>query len=214
AAHLASTSAFRLGGYTASKGLVYFLSGDLKERLSRRWTDWRRTAALDPTQRPTAKPRPWKLQVYDSLVEWVVNTAAGGPTRAADDGIAGLLETIAGAGASVESANHGESLSDKPWPVVVTFRGSEDSRKVKVEHTSVFWNISPKRGKERPDSDVLPNVKANSVVGPRGKAKLHVRLPEDWDFLQGYHAFCDSRCCPTIVFCLVPVPPGPARKRV
>eukprot|EP00439_Symbiodinium_sp_Y106_P027844 s5163_g3.t1 len=28
-AHLASTSAFRFGGYTAQKGLVYFVSGDL-----------------------------------------------------------------------------------------------------------------------------------------------------------------------------------------
>ena len=68
-AHLASTSAFRFGGYAASKGLVYFVSGDLTERLSRRWTEWKRTASLEPSQRPTAKPKPWKLQIYDALLK-------------------------------------------------------------------------------------------------------------------------------------------------
>ena len=130
-AHLASTSAFRFGGYTAQKGLVYFVSGDLKERLSRRWTDWKRTASLEPSQRPTAKPRPWKLQIYDALVEWVVGAVANGPTGADRGTIAGLLETITGGGVSVEAANHGDPLDGKPWPVIITYRGSEDSQEVK-----------------------------------------------------------------------------------
>ena len=128
-AHLASTFAFRFGGYTAQKGLVYFVSGDLKERLSRRWTDWKRTASLEPSQRPTAKPRPWKLQIYDALVEWVVGAVANGPTGADGGTIAGLLETITGGGVSVEAANHGDPLDGKPWPVIITYRGSEDSQK-------------------------------------------------------------------------------------
>ena len=38
-AHLASTSAFRFGSYAAGRGLVFFVNGDLKERITRRWSE-------------------------------------------------------------------------------------------------------------------------------------------------------------------------------
>ena len=34
-------------------------------------------------------------------------------------------------GVSVEAANHGHPLDGKPWSVIITYRGSEDSQRVK-----------------------------------------------------------------------------------
>ena len=61
----------------------------------------------------------------------MVGAIATGPTGADDATIAGLLETITGGGASVEAANHGHPLDGKPWSVIITYRGSEDSQRVK-----------------------------------------------------------------------------------
>ena len=118
-AHLASTSAFRFGSYSAGKGLVYFVGGGLKDRVARRWAEWRRTTVLEPSQRPVTKPKPWKLQVYDYdiLSEWLVGAVANGPTAAGAEAIA--------------EAERPHPLEGKAWPIIVTFRGSEESHQVK-----------------------------------------------------------------------------------
>ena len=54
----------------------------------------------------------------------------GGPTGAGGH-VTGILEKITGGAVSVEATNHGEPLDNKPWPIIITFRGSEDSQQVK-----------------------------------------------------------------------------------
>ena len=72
-----------------------------------------------------------KLQVYDMFAVWPVSAVANGPTGAGDEALTGVLEAVAGGAASVETANHGDPLEGKPWPVILTFPGSEESQKVK-----------------------------------------------------------------------------------
>ena len=65
------------------------------------------------------------------FAERLVSAVATGPTGAGGEAIAGVLETVTGGATSVETANQGDPLEGKPWPVIITFRGSKESQKVK-----------------------------------------------------------------------------------
>eukprot|EP00439_Symbiodinium_sp_Y106_P000019 s1049_g1.t1 len=92
------------------------------------------SAQVDTRRRPQEQDRSrhdGKLQVYDMFAVWPVSAVANGPTGAGDEALTGVLEAVAGGAASVETANHGDPLEGKPWPVILTFPGSEESQKVK-----------------------------------------------------------------------------------
>ena len=77
-----------------------------------------------------------------------MGTVANGPTGAGGD-VTGILEKITGGAVSVEATNHGEPLDNKPWPIIITFRGSEDSQQVKDA-----WLSEAIRGHMRPGKDL------------------------------------------------------------
>ena len=82
-AALASATAFRVDNESSRRSLVYFVQGDLKARLERKWATWQRNSALPPAQRRKEKPIPWKLQVYSKFLDYVKDAMSSGPTVSA-----------------------------------------------------------------------------------------------------------------------------------
>ena len=103
-AALASSTAFRVGNESSRRSLVFFVQGDLKSRLERKWATWQRNAALPVQQRPKEKPTPWKLQVYAEFLDYVKSAVASGPSAPSGEAALGPLLQSSEA---IEAANHG-----------------------------------------------------------------------------------------------------------
>ena len=150
-AHLASTSAFRFGGYAASKGLVYFVSGDLRSAFP---ADGQNGSAQLHWSHPRDLPRSRSLGNSKFMMlllnGWLALLLMGllGQTTLR---LQGCWKRSLGGGVSVEAANHGDPLDGKPWPVIITYRGSEDSQRVKDA-----WLAEALRGHLGPGKEVRP----------------------------------------------------------
>eukprot|EP00439_Symbiodinium_sp_Y106_P029105 s7126_g3.t1 len=239
-AHLASTSAFRFGGYAASKGRVYFVSGDLKERLSRRWTEWKRTASLEPSQRPTANRSLGNSKFMMLLLNgWLALLLMGllGQTTLR---LQGCWKRSLGGGSRLKRrimvirlmANLG--LLSSLTVALKTARGSRMPGLQKrfagalvlarswglgrlgtclVGRTSACSSTYPTKAGERLDNGGRPSVKA-STVAVLSEGNTHMLELEDW-------IFCSVKAFLVVVGavrlitkpCLVPVPSGPARRK-
>ncbi|CAE7222564.1 unnamed protein product, partial [Symbiodinium necroappetens] len=145
-AALASSTAFRVGNESSRRSLVYFVQGDLKSRLERKWATWQRNAALPVQQRPKEKPTPWKLQVYAEFLDYVESAMASGPSALSGEAALGPLLQSA---AAIEAANHGPPQEDRAWPIVLVFRNSETG-----QATRDHWYMAS--GVHRKVTDFLP----------------------------------------------------------
>ena len=142
-AALASSSAFRVGNESSRRSLVYFVQGDLKTRLERKWATWQRNAALPVQRRPKEKPTPWKLQVYTEFLDYVKSAMATGPSAPSGEA---ALEPLLQSAAAVEAANHGPPQDGRAWPIVLVFRNSENGQATR-EHW-LLDQFRPYLGKE------------------------------------------------------------------
>ena len=177
------------------------------------------TGAIPETYR---EPKPWKLQIYDALVEWVVGAVANGPTGADDATIAGLLETITWGGSRLKRrimvirlmANLG--LLSSLTVALKTARGSRMPGLQKrfagalvlarswglgrlgtclVGRTSACSSTYPTKAGERLDNGGRPSVKA-SIVAVLSEGNTHMLELEDWIFCSVKSVSCGSRCRP------------------
>ena len=74
-ATLVVQTANRQGNGIAKRSLVLFVKGAAKSDLAEKLGRWNESSALPPDQRPSPRPRPWKLQVTDFVVHYLESKA-------------------------------------------------------------------------------------------------------------------------------------------
>ncbi|CAE7939101.1 unnamed protein product [Symbiodinium necroappetens] len=139
------------------RSLVFFVQGDLKSRLERKWATWQRNAALPVQQRPKEKPTPWKLQVYAEFLDYVKSAVASGPSAPSGEAALGPLLQSSEA---IEAANHGPPREDRAWPIILVFRNSETGQALREQ-----WYMAS--GVHRKVTDFLPGKGDGKGSGKR-----------------------------------------------
>ena len=125
-ATLAVQTANRQGIEIAKRSLVLFVKGAAKELLEK-LGKWNESSALPPEQRPSQRPRPWKLQVADFIVHYLETKAAPMTPEEVLTQLK-LLLLVLEAVSHPKPRRQGE---DSVWPVQLTLRNSEGAQLVK-----------------------------------------------------------------------------------
>ena len=125
-ARLAVQTANRQGIEVAKRSLVFFVKGGLKSSLMDKWEAWESTSRLPHDHRPAEWPKPFKLQVAELFVDYLVNKTTGMHDNPELD-IAKSLPAM------VDAVSHPKPKSgdQEVWPIQMTLRGSEGAQKVK-----------------------------------------------------------------------------------
>ena len=118
-ATLAVQTANRQGIEIAKRSLVLFVKGAAKAELSEKLGKWNESSALPPEQRPSQRPRPWKLQVADFIVHYLETKAA--PMTPEE-----VLTQVKLLPLVLEAVSHPKPRQgeDSVWPVQLTLRGA------------------------------------------------------------------------------------------
>ena len=133
--------------------------------------------------------------MYDELAAWVAEAVQSGPSTGRAAGLDAIVDAIRGGVSSVESASHGEPVTDRPWPVVVTLRGSEVSQTVRDQ-----WLHSDLRAYLGPGKD----LGVRPAKGGVHKRLLH-GLPEELSHGKGQRKRIGVRNGSTLVMVVVVV---------
>ena len=123
-ARLAVQTANRQGIETAKRSLMFFVKGELKGSLLEKWTAWEATSRLPHDQRPAERPQPFKLQVAQLFVDYLVGESTGMQDNPALDLAKSLHEMV-------EAISHPKPRTgdQEVWPIQVTLRGSEGAQR-------------------------------------------------------------------------------------
>ena len=134
-ARLAVQTANRQGVEVAKRSLVFFVKGGLKGTLMEKLAAWEHTSRLPHDQRPAERPKPFKIQVAEVFVDYLVNKATG----MADSS---ELDIAKGLPSMVDAVSHPKPRSgdQEVWPLQVTLRGSEGAQRVKDAWLSPSFN--------------------------------------------------------------------------
>lgn len=139
---LALQTAHRVGSAAAQRGLVFFCKGSVKQDLVTAWTSWKTTSRLPPGERPSVRPTPWKVQVSERFLAYIM----AGARDVADLGQ--HAEGLVPLSTMVEAISHGEPNDSDPWPIIVTFRNSEQAVGLREALLHERWRVLQGRDKE------------------------------------------------------------------
>ena len=139
---LALQTAHRVGSAAAQRGLVFFCKGSIKQDLVTAWTSWKTTSRLPPGERPSVRPTPWKVQVSERFLAYIM----AGARDVADLGQ--HAEGLVPLSTMVEAISHGEPNDSDPWPIIVTFRNSEQAVGLREALLHERWRVLQGRDKE------------------------------------------------------------------
>lgn len=125
---LALQTAHRQGVDSSKRPVVLFLRGALRQSIAEKHTLWTDNAAKPKEERTGPRPTPWREQVGESVVRWILEQLGSDM----DEGVQNLLQELKLLPLCVEAVNHGPNQSDKEvWPIVAVFRNSETAQKIR-----------------------------------------------------------------------------------
>ncbi|CAK8988634.1 unnamed protein product [Durusdinium trenchii] len=101
-----------------------------------------RLALQTAHRRPSVRPTPWKVQVSEQFLAYIM----AGARDVADLGQ--HAEGLIPLSTMVEAISHGEPNDSDPWPIIVTFRNSEQAVGLREALLHERWRVLQGRDKE------------------------------------------------------------------
>eukprot|EP00435_Cladocopium_sp_Y103_P052645 s395_g16.t1 len=165
-ARLALQTAHRQGVESSGRSVVLFIKGECKQVLAAYHQVWRGNAAKPPAERPPERPRPWREQVGQQVLKWILQHMES----QVDEQVQALLQELKMLPVCLEAVQHGVATHDETaWPVVLVFRNSDTASRIKEDLSPLLAPVFG-RGKElgvRPARH-QPSGSAKAVMGEMG----------------------------------------------